>query len=53
MLLGILSFSAEKDRIPNSTVDVNDELQIDIYKLIDKMEDDDDVIAVYHNMNET
>ncbi|MBL0333367.1 MAG: YebC/PmpR family DNA-binding transcriptional regulator [Chlorobiota bacterium] len=45
--------SAEKDRIPNSTVDVNDELQIDIYKLIDKMEDDDDVIAVYHNMNET
>jgi YebC/PmpR family DNA-binding regulatory protein len=45
--------SAEKDRIPNSTVDVNDELQTDIYKLIDKMEDDDDVIAVYHNMNET
>ncbi|MEY2720115.1 MAG: hypothetical protein RLZZ273_1481 [Bacteroidota bacterium] len=44
--------SAEIRRIPNNTVSLTDEQAEDIIKLIDKLEDDDDVQNVYHNMNE-
>lgn len=44
--------SAEIRRIPNNTVTLTDEQAEDIIKLIDKLEDDDDVQNVYHNMNE-
>jgi len=38
------------ERIPNVTKSLNEEQQADIDKLIDKIEDDDDVQNVYHNM---
>lgn len=44
--------SAEIRRIPNNTVALTDEQAEDIIKLIDKLEDDDDVQNVFHNMNE-
>ena len=44
--------SAEIRRIPNNTVTLSDEQAEDSIKLIDKLEDDDDVQNVYHNMNE-
>jgi YebC/PmpR family DNA-binding regulatory protein len=44
--------SAEIRRIPNNTVSLSDEQAEDIIKLIDKLEDDDDVQNVFHNMNE-
>ncbi len=44
--------SAEIRRIPNNTVTLTDEQAEDIIKLIDKLEDDDDVQNVFHNMNE-
>ncbi|MFN4986271.1 MAG: YebC/PmpR family DNA-binding transcriptional regulator [Ignavibacteria bacterium] len=44
--------SAEIRRIPNNTVSLTDEQAEEIIKLIDKLEDDDDVQNVYHNMNE-
>lgn len=40
------------ERIPNINKDINDESKIaDIEKLIEKIEEDDDVMNVYHNMN--
>lgn len=44
--------SAELRRVPNSTVTITDEQMEDVIKLIDKIEDDDDVQNVFHNMNE-
>ncbi|MBM4179360.1 MAG: YebC/PmpR family DNA-binding transcriptional regulator [Ignavibacteria bacterium] len=44
--------SAEIRRIPNNTVTLTDEQAEDIIKLIDKLEDDDDVQNVFYNMNE-
>jgi transcriptional/translational regulatory protein YebC/TACO1 len=49
---GVSVTSAELRRIPNNTVAVTDEQAEDIIKLIDKIEEDDDVQNVYHNMNE-
>jgi len=48
----VIVLSAEKDRIPNNTVELTPEQQADIYKLIDRIEEDDDITAVYHNMKE-
>ena len=45
--------SAEIRRIPNNTVTLTDDQTEEIIKLIDKLEDDDDVQNVFHNMNET
>jgi transcriptional/translational regulatory protein YebC/TACO1 len=42
--------SAEKERIPNTYVDLNPEQQAEVMKLVERLEDDDDVQAVYHNM---
>ena len=37
-------------RIPNSTVTLSEEQMVDVDKLIDKIEDDEDVLAVYTNI---
>jgi YebC/PmpR family DNA-binding regulatory protein len=42
--------SATVQRIPTSYVKVSAEQESDIQKLIDKLEEDDDVQAVFHNM---
>jgi transcriptional/translational regulatory protein YebC/TACO1 len=47
---GISVISSEAERIPNTTVEVTPEQEEDIMKLIDRIEEDDDVQAVYHNM---
>lgn len=44
--------SAELRRIPNSTVTVAEEHVEEVIKLIDKIEEDDDVQNVFHNLNE-
>jgi transcriptional/translational regulatory protein YebC/TACO1 len=44
--------NAEVRRIPNNTVTLTDEQAEEIIKLIDRLEDDDDVQNVFHNMNE-
>ncbi len=47
---GITPISAELEWIPSVTVPVNDEQAADISKLIEKLEQDDDVQKVFHNM---
>ncbi|MBI5214870.1 MAG: YebC/PmpR family DNA-binding transcriptional regulator [Ignavibacteriae bacterium] len=47
---GVEVLSAELQRIPLSTNAVSPEQQEEIQKLLDQIEDDDDVQAVYHNM---
>ncbi len=49
---GMTVESTELVRIPNHTKELSDQQVEDVIKLIDKMEDDDDVINVFHNMNE-
>ncbi len=41
---------AEFERIPTITKELSEEQMADVEKLIDKLEDDDDVQNVYHNM---
>lgn len=48
--LGIEPASAALERIANSPVEFTDEQMADIEKLIDKLEEDDDVQAVYTNI---
>ena len=48
--LGIEPSKAALERIPNTTVEYTDEQMEDIEKLIDRLEDDDDVQAVYTNI---
>lgn len=43
--------SSEIVRLPAHTLHLNDEQVEDVIKLIEKMEDDEDVINVFHNMN--
>jgi YebC/PmpR family DNA-binding regulatory protein len=50
---GIAVTSAELRRIPNNLVTLTDEQAEDIIKLIYKLEEDDDVQNVFHNMNES
>ncbi|MGI4750531.1 MAG: YebC/PmpR family DNA-binding transcriptional regulator [Janthinobacterium lividum] len=49
---GIETKSAKLERIAQSYHDVTEEQVADVMKLIDKLEEDDDVQAVYHNMAE-
>ena len=42
--------SAELQRIPNTRTELTDEQAEDIENLVEKIEEDDDVQAVYHNM---
>jgi YebC/PmpR family DNA-binding regulatory protein len=44
--------SAELDRIPSSYAEVTEEHRKEILDLIDKLEEDDDIQNVYHNMKE-
>lgn len=48
--LGIEVKSAKLERIPLTTVDVSEEEAADALKIVDKLEEDDDVQAVYHNI---
>jgi YebC/PmpR family DNA-binding regulatory protein len=49
--LGLEPESAELQRIPNDTVDLTLEQGLQIMKIIEEFEDDDDVQSVYHNVN--
>jgi transcriptional/translational regulatory protein YebC/TACO1 len=42
--------AAEFERIPTTTKEISEDLQADVSKLLDKIEEDEDVINVYHNM---
>jgi YebC/PmpR family DNA-binding regulatory protein len=47
---GLTPISAEVEWIPTTTVPLTDEQAEDVSKLIDKLEQDDDVQKVFHNM---
>ena len=51
--LGIEATSTEIQQIPNSTTTLGLEEAKEVLKIIDKFEDDDDVQAVYHNLELT
>jgi transcriptional/translational regulatory protein YebC/TACO1 len=46
----ITPISAEVEWIPSTTVPLNDAQAEDVSKLIEKLEQDDDVQKVFHNM---
>jgi YebC/PmpR family DNA-binding regulatory protein len=50
-VLGVEPESAELQRIPNDTLDLTLEQGVQIMKIIEEFEDDDDVQSVYHNVN--
>jgi YebC/PmpR family DNA-binding regulatory protein len=50
---GIAVSNAELRRIPNNTVTLTDDQAEDVIKLIERIEEDDDVQNVFHNMNES
>lgn len=41
------------ERIPTTTVKLNDSQKADVEKLLEKLEEDDDVNSVYHSMDES
>jgi len=47
---GLHIISSELERIPTSTVELSDEQVAEVMTLIEKLEEDDDVQNVYHNM---
>jgi transcriptional/translational regulatory protein YebC/TACO1 len=49
---GIELKQAKLERIPLSYASVTEDQVADITKLLDKLEEDEDVQAVYHNMEE-
>lgn len=51
--LGVEAENAELQRIPNTRVALDDEAFEDVRKLIEVLEDDDDVQRVYHNIDAT
>ncbi len=48
--LGIKVAKSDLQRLPTSPVDFTDKQMVDIEKMLDKLEDDEDVQAVYTNM---
>ena len=42
--------SAELTRIPTTTVELNEEQSNEVLKMVDMLEQDDDVQKVYHNL---
>ena len=50
--LGVEAKSAELIRVPLNKVELTDDQMEKIYNLIDKFEEDDDVVSVFHNMKE-
>lgn len=49
---GISILSADLDRIPTNTTELNEDQQKEVLALIERLEDDDDVQNVFHNMKE-
>ena len=49
---GLELISGEFERIPMDTKEVTDEQRASIEKLIERLEEDDDVTNVFHNMKE-
>ena len=49
---GFEIYSAEFERIPNDMKELNEEQKAQVIKLIEKIEDDEDVQNVFHNMIE-
>src|SRR6478672_3933692 len=47
---GIIPLSAEVEWIPTTTVELNEEQAQDVLKLVDKLEQDEDVQKVFHNL---
>lgn len=47
---GIQVISADLQRIPNNVTELNPEQEEEVMSLIEKIEDDDDVQVVFHNM---
>lgn len=47
---GITPISSEIEWLPENTIDITPEQQDDVFKLIAKVEEDDDVQQVFHNM---
>ncbi len=47
---GVNILSSELQRLPNTTTELSSEQEEAVLSLIEKIEDDDDVQAVYHNM---
>jgi YebC/PmpR family DNA-binding regulatory protein len=47
---GLDIISSELERIPTSTVELTDEQIAEVMNLVEKLEEDDDVQTVYHNM---
>ena len=47
---GITPLSAEVEWIPTTTVELSEEQAQDVLKLVDKLEQDDDVQKVFHNL---
>ena len=51
--LNIEAQSTEIQQIPKSTTTLSIDQALEVLKIIDKFEDDDDVQAVYHNLELT
>ncbi len=49
--MGVEPETAELQRIPNTLVELKDDEFVKVMKLIDALEDDDDVQKVFHNMD--
>lgn len=49
---GLQIISAELERIPTNTTELSEEQQKEVHALIEKIEEDDDVQNVFHNMKE-
>jgi YebC/PmpR family DNA-binding regulatory protein len=47
---GITPISAELEWLPLNTIEITEEQADDVYKLIERLEQDDDVQKVFHNM---
>ncbi len=47
---GLNIISSELERVPSSTVELTDEQIAEVMILVDKLEEDDDIQNVYHNM---
>jgi transcriptional/translational regulatory protein YebC/TACO1 len=47
---GITPLSAELTRIPTTTVELDEEQAKEVLELVDRLEQDEDVQKVYHNL---